>query len=207
MAAGLLWILDVGNNTAMEPYRAFIADTLDEEQQPIGFQAQSFFTGFGQFLAYISLFLFPIVFVGYTGSLPTWIYASFFLGAILSVTSIWWSMGKTKEIPPTAEELAILKAEPLNVFSPFIDIYKAVLEMPTVMWQLFLVYLFQWYALSASCHQSEYLAGERTFGLVSETGNHKEDHCGVSYSDRYFLWHRIYAVGECLNLFHSLFLK
>jgi maltose/moltooligosaccharide transporter len=49
MAAGLLWILDVGNNTAMEPYRAFIADTLDEEQQPVGFQAQSFFTGFGQF--------------------------------------------------------------------------------------------------------------------------------------------------------------
>jgi maltose/moltooligosaccharide transporter len=48
MAAGLLWILDVGNNTAMEPYRAFIADTLDE-QQPVGFQAQSFFTGFGQF--------------------------------------------------------------------------------------------------------------------------------------------------------------
>ena len=27
------------------------------------------------------------------------------------------------------------------------DIYKAVLEMPKVMWQLFLVYLFQWYAL------------------------------------------------------------
>jgi maltose/moltooligosaccharide transporter len=147
MAAGLLWILDVGNNTAMEPYRAFIADTLSEDQQPVGFQAQSFFTGFGQFLAYISLFLFPIIFVGYTGSLPTWIYASFFLGAVLSVTSIWWSMSKTKEIPPTEAELVILKAEPLNVFSPFIDIYKAVLEMPTVMWQLFLVYLFQWYAM------------------------------------------------------------
>tara|TARA_R110002126_G_scaffold46828_7_gene131518 strand:- start:1509 stop:2816 length:1308 start_codon:yes stop_codon:yes gene_type:complete len=147
MAAGLLWILDVGNNTAMEPYRAFIADTLIEEQQPMGFQAQSFFTGFGQFLAYISLFLFPIVFVGYTGSLPTWIYASFFLGAILSVTSIFWSMSKTKEIPPTPAELALLKAEPLNVFSPFVDIYKAVLEMPVVMWQLFLVYLFQWYAM------------------------------------------------------------
>ena len=33
MAAGLLWILDVGNNTAMEPYRAFIADKLDPLQQ------------------------------------------------------------------------------------------------------------------------------------------------------------------------------
>jgi maltose/moltooligosaccharide transporter len=56
-------------------------------------------------------------------------------------------MSKTKEISPTAEELAILKSEPLHIFSPFIDIYKAVLEMPTVMWQLFLVYLFQWYAM------------------------------------------------------------
>ncbi|HSK13877.1 MAG TPA: MFS transporter, partial [Phnomibacter sp.] len=51
MAAGLLWILDAGNNTAMEPYRAFIADKLDPSQQPTGFQAQSFFTGFGQTLA------------------------------------------------------------------------------------------------------------------------------------------------------------
>ena len=147
MAVGLLWILDVGNNTAMEPYRAFIADTLNEEQQPTGFQAQSFFTGFGQFLSYISLFLFPIVFVGYTGELPNWMYASFFLGSVLSITSIWWSMKKTPEIIPSNEELAKLKAEPLNIFSPFIDIYKAVVEMPTVMWQLFLVYLFQWYAL------------------------------------------------------------
>jgi len=147
MAAGLLWILDVGNNTAMEPYRAFIADTLNEDQQPTGFQAQSFFTGFGQFLSYISLFLFPIVFTGYNGELPNWIYASFFLGAVLSITSIWWSMKKTAEIPPTKEEIEKIKSEPLNLLSPFVDIYHAVLEMPKVMWQLFLVYLFQWYAL------------------------------------------------------------
>ncbi|WP_281225570.1 MFS transporter [Flavobacterium aquiphilum] len=147
MAAGLLWILDVGNNTAMEPYRAFIADTLNEDQQPTGFQAQSFFTGLGQFLSYISLFLFPIVFTGYNGELPNWIYASFFLGAVLSITSIWWSMKKTAEIPPTKEEIEKIKSEPLNLLSPFVDIYHAVLEMPKVMWQLFLVYLFQWYAL------------------------------------------------------------
>ncbi len=61
MAAGLLWILDAGNNTAMEPYRAFVADKLDPSQQPLGFQAQSFFTGFGQTLANFSLFLFPLV--------------------------------------------------------------------------------------------------------------------------------------------------
>jgi maltose/moltooligosaccharide transporter len=147
MAAGLLWILDVGNNTAMEPYRAFIADKLDEKQQPLGFQSQSFFTGLGQTLANVSLFVFPLLIVGRTGSLPNWVFASFFLGAVCSIGSIWWSMRTTPEIPPTDEELKHIKSTPLNVFSPFIEIFSAIKDMPKVMWQLGLVYLFQWYAL------------------------------------------------------------
>lgn len=147
MAAGLLWILDAGNNTAMEPYRAFIADTLIEEQQPMGFQMQSFFTGLGQTLANLSLFIFPIIFIGTTGSLPTWVYASFFLGAICSIGTILWSIKTTKEIPPTPEEVEKIKAEPLRLLDPFKDIVLAIGGMPRVMWQLALVYLFQWYAL------------------------------------------------------------
>jgi len=147
MAAGLLWILDVGNNTAMEPYRAFIADKLDESQQATGFQAQSFFTGFGQTLANVSLFVFPLLFIGTMGKLPTWVYASFFLGSICSIASVWWSSYTTKEIVPTQEELEKIKSESISLVSPFVDIFKAIKEMPKVMWQLALVYLFQWYAL------------------------------------------------------------
>jgi maltose/moltooligosaccharide transporter len=147
MAAGLLWILDAGNNTAMEPYRAFVADKLDESQQPIGFQAQSFFTGFGQTLANVSLFIFPMIFIGTTGKLPTWVFASFILGSICSIGSVWWSSHTTKEIPPTEEELQKIQSEKVNIFTPFIDIFLAIKEMPKVMWQLALVYLFQWYAL------------------------------------------------------------
>ncbi len=147
MAAGLLWILDAGNNTAMEPYRAFIADKLDETQQATGFQAQSFFTGLGQTLANVSLFIFPMIFIGTTGKLPTWVFASFFLGAVCSIASVWWSSHTTKEIPPTDEELLQIKSEPINVITPFSDIFKAIVHMPKVMWQLALVYLFQWYAL------------------------------------------------------------
>lgn len=147
MAAGLLWILDVGNNTAMEPYRAFIADKLDDSQQATGFQAQSFFTGFGQTLANVSLFVFPLLFIGTMGNLPTWVYASFFLGSICSIASVWWSSHTTKEIVPTQEELEKIKTETISLVSPFVDIIKAIKEMPKVMWQLALVYLFQWYAL------------------------------------------------------------
>ena len=147
MAVGLLWILDVGNNTAMEPYRAFIADKLNDDQRPTGFQTQSFFTGLGQTLANVSLFVFPIFFLGKTGAIPNWVFASFFLGAICSVGTIWWSMRTTPEIPPTEDELRHMRSSPLNLFSSFVEIGRAIGSMPRVMWQLGLVYLFQWYAL------------------------------------------------------------
>ena len=147
MAAGLLWLLDAGNNTAMEPYRAFIADKLNEKQQPTGFQAQSFFTGFGQTLANLSLFIFPMIFLHKTGAIPNWVFASFFLGAICSIGSILWSIKTTKEIPPTPAELAALRAEKGGISKPFKEIVHAIKDMPKVMWQLALVYLFQWYAL------------------------------------------------------------
>jgi maltose/moltooligosaccharide transporter len=147
MAAGLLWILDAGNNTAMEPYRAFIADTLNEEQQATGFQAQSFFTGFGQTLANLSLFIFPLFIIGTTGSLPTWVFASFFFGAVCSLGSVWWSIHTTPELPLSDEEIAAIKAKPLDISTPFKEVFGAIGDMPKVMWQLAAVYVFQWYAL------------------------------------------------------------
>lgn len=147
MAAGLLWILDAGNNTAMEPYRAFIADKLNQDQQPLGFQAQSFFTGLGQTLANFSLLAFPLIIAGETGKIPNWVFASFFLGSICSIASVWWSIRTTPEIPPTEEELAMIRSKPLDLLSPFTEVFKAIRAMPGIMWQLALVYLFQWYAL------------------------------------------------------------
>ena len=51
MAAGLLWILDASINITMEPFRAFVADKLPDEQRTTGFVMQSFFIGIGQTLA------------------------------------------------------------------------------------------------------------------------------------------------------------
>ncbi|MFM8849479.1 MAG: MFS transporter [Cytophagales bacterium] len=147
MAAGLLWILDVGNNTAMEPYRAFIADKLNDDQRATGFQTQSFFTGLGQTLANLSLFGFPLIIVGKTGAIPNWVFASFFLGSVCSIGTIWWSMRTTPEIPPTEDELTRMRSQPFSMWLPFKEVPQAIVQMPKVMWQLALVYLFQWYAL------------------------------------------------------------
>lgn len=156
-AVGLLWILDVGNNMAMEPYRAFVGDKLPEKQLSLGYQMQSLFVGAGIVLANASIFLFQDWFGGdsvteVAGTIPKWLYYSFFIGSLLSVATILWSVLKTPEIPPSDKELSEInmhKALPfLERFKmPFIEISKAVKEMPSFMWKLSVVYLFQWYAL------------------------------------------------------------
>ncbi|MCG7856047.1 MFS transporter [Flavihumibacter sediminis] len=148
MAAGLLWVLDAANNTAMEPYRAFIADKLDAKQQPMGFLTQSFFTGLGITLANLSLGFFRELIDGKSAAgIPYWVYGSFFVGGIASILSVLWSVLKTPEIPPTAEELQELKARKSGVLEPMKEIIHAIRDMPPVMWQLALIYLFQWYAM------------------------------------------------------------
>jgi maltose/moltooligosaccharide transporter len=137
MAVGLLWILDIGNNTAMEPYRAFVADKLNPQQQATGFQAQSFFTGLGQTLANLSLLFFPIVFLGKTGKLPNWVFASFILGAICSVATVWWSMKTTPEIPPTEEEIKEITEYNKDKPHPFIQIVSVLIAVaigPLAIW-------------------------------------------------------------------------
>ena len=109
-AVGLLWLLDAANNTAMEPYRAFVGDKLPEKQYTFGYQMQSLFVGAGITIANFSLFLFQDWFGGGAeaaasgSSIPTWVYYSFFLGAFASIATVLWSVWKTPEIPPTDEE-------------------------------------------------------------------------------------------------------
>jgi maltose/moltooligosaccharide transporter len=155
-AVGLLWILDVGNNMAMEPYRAFVGDKLPERQLSLGYQMQSLFVGAGILLANGSIVLFQYLFGGTSveeaGTIPQWLYYSFYIGAFLSLTTILYSVLKTPEIPPSEEEMKEineLKALPFGkrLLKPFIEIIDAIKEMPKFMWKIGAVYLFQWYAL------------------------------------------------------------
>jgi maltose/moltooligosaccharide transporter len=148
MAVGCLWILDVANNTAMEPYRAFVADRLDEKQQYKGFLMQSMFTGLGITLAAWSPTVFKNILHGESAAgIPYWVFGSFFLGAVCSIGSVWWSMKTTPELEPSREEMEHIKSGKVNILTPFIDIAAAIKNMPKVLWMLGLVYLFQWFAM------------------------------------------------------------
>ncbi|PWS28851.1 MFS transporter [Pedobacter yonginense] len=152
MAAGILWILDAGNNITMEPYRAFVSDKLPSEQHSLGFLTQSFFTGLGITLANLTpgiLIAAGLISIHSRSgnNIPYTTYAAFFIGGVVSIGSIMFSCLKTKEAPLSKEEIVKIKAEKGGIGIVFKDIFEAFKVMPSTMRKLGVVYLFNWYAM------------------------------------------------------------
>jgi maltose/moltooligosaccharide transporter len=152
MAASLLWILDAGNNITMEPYRAYVSDRLNEDQHNVGFLTQSAFTGLAQCLALGT----PALLVGLFGinkdaiganNIPDTVYIVFTIGAVLSLSTILWSVIRVPELPLTETQKAEIAAQPKTAAATFREIWDAIREMPTPMRKLGVMMLFQWYAM------------------------------------------------------------
>ncbi|QDK31870.1 MFS transporter [Sphingomonas sp. IC081] len=148
MAAGLLWLLDAGNNITMEPYRAYVADRLDAEQQALGFLTQSAFTGLAQTLAYLAPSLLSALLdraLLDANGVPTAVRLAFGLGALISLTSALYSVWRVPELPaPVPPNDMKATWRPLLA-----EIADALREMPPALRQLALAMLFQWYAMFA----------------------------------------------------------
>ena len=150
-AAGLLWILDAANNVTMEPYRAYVSDRLNRDQHSLGFLTQSAFTGLAQTLAYLAPSILVVLGMNKDAvggnHIPQVTLAAFVIGALLSFTTVWWSVKKVPELPLTPDERAEILARPQGVAATFGDIVVAIKEMPPVMRRLWWMKLFQWYGM------------------------------------------------------------
>lgn len=150
MAAGLLWLLDAGNNVTMEPYRAYVADRLSPEQHATGFLTQSAFTGFAQTLSYLAPSLLTVVIdreLLHTNGIPVIVRVAFVIGAILSISTILYSVLRVPELPLSEEQRTRIAASPLTPKETLREIGNAVMEMPRPMRQLAVAMLCQWYAM------------------------------------------------------------
>jgi maltose/moltooligosaccharide transporter len=150
MAAGLLWILDASINVSMEPFRAFVADKLNDAQRTTGFVMQSFFIGLGAtFAGWL-----PLVFrrYGITGNtvsgIPLTIKYAFQLGAAAFLLAVLWTVFTTKEYPPEdMEEFNRMRREKAGLMAGLAEILSALREMPKTMRQLAPVQIFTWLGL------------------------------------------------------------
>ena len=175
MAVSMLWLMDVGNNTTMEPYRAYVSDRLNADQHQIGYLSQSAFTGLAQMLAFLTPSL--LVWFGMnqdwvdSHNIPYTARIAFLVGAGLSLTTILYSILRVPELPLTATQKAYIKAQPQGVMATFAEIGKAIVEMPVVMRKLGLMSLFQWYAMAAYWGYVIYSIGRSVYGTADATSS------------------------------------
>lgn len=167
MAASLLWILDAGNNITMEPYRAYVADRLAPDQRSAGFLTQSAFTGLAQTLSYLApslLTAFVARDVLDANGIPVIVRIAFVVGAILSISTILWSVLRVRELPLDAAARADLAEKPLTVRATLAEIRDAIREMPRPMRQLAAAMLCQWYAMFAYWQYITFAVGRSLYG-------------------------------------------
>ena len=168
MAASLLWILDAANNITMEPYRAYVGDRLPKDQHPAGYIIQSAFTGLAQTLAYWSPAL--LVWFGMSkeavggNHIPQFIFWSFMFGALISVTTIFWSIYRVPELPLTTSQVTHIQSQKQGAVATLNEIWDAIKEMPTPMRQMAWMKLFQWMAMGWYWQYVTYAIARSLFG-------------------------------------------
>ena len=102
-AAIMLWLLDASINISMEPFRAFVGDQLPPGQRTRGFAMQSFFIGAGAVVAYLLPEILAQLGVANTagvGEIPPSVRWSFYIGGVVLVCAMGWTILRTREYPP-----------------------------------------------------------------------------------------------------------
>src|SRR4051812_41999855 len=165
------WLLDAGNNTSMEPYRALISDRLPKSQLARGFLTQSMFTGAGAVLANVSLFVLQKVSAlekTAGNGVPYWMYVCFMIGTVCILLTVLTAMSRTKELTPSDDELEEIRNAPKGLHHAFAEIADAVRSMPVAMHKIGVVFAFQWYAMFVYWQFLAVSLGETVFNATPE---------------------------------------
>ncbi|MEP6750796.1 MAG: MFS transporter [Bacteroidota bacterium] len=167
MAAGLLWVLDVFGNVAMEPFRAFVTDKLPDSQVNRGFIMQSLMIGLGGSIAsalpYILNNVFDVHNVAAEGIIADNVKISFYIGAFFFFSAVLYTVITSKEYPPSTDSAGKEKASETkgSIINGAREIITAMKNMPATMKTIALVQFFTWpglflmwfyYALSVAYH-------------------------------------------------------
>lgn len=174
MAAGLLWIMDVFGNVAMEPFRAFVADKLNDEQRTQGFVMQSLMIGLGGSIAsalpWMMTNWFHMSTTAASGVIPDNVKWSFYIGAFFFLAAVLYTVFTSKEYPPADLGYRDKVKESHKGFGGGIrEITEAIVNMPPKMRVLSLVQFFTWPGLFLMWFYYNTAVARNVFHATSET--------------------------------------
>ena len=196
MAALLLWILDTSANVSMVPFRAFVGDLLPKEQRTKGFAIQSVMVGVGAVSASaLPWLLSHILKVENTSNsihkIPLTVEYSFYIGGILFLGTVIWTVLTTVEYPPPdLEKFALLQEQRGGITSSIRESWYAFKDMPSIMSQLAKVQFFTWLGIFCFFLYFPPAVARNIFGATSQDS--------IVYSDG------IEWAGLCFSVFNTV---
>ena len=205
VGAGILMIMDASINVSMEPFRALVADMLPSDQRTLGFSVQTMLIGIGavvgSWLPYVLAEWVGISKQAAPGEVPDNVIFSFYFGAAAFISSIIWTVSKTKEYPPEeykkymgVEEDEEPESEGLGA------IFKDMANMPKTMKQLGLVQFFSWFALFSMWVFSTPAIAQHVYGTAVD------DASSVTYNDAGNWVGIMFGVYNAVSAVFALFL-
>lgn len=180
IGAGILMIMDASINVAMEPFRALVADKLPSEQRTLGFSVQTFLIGIGAVCGAVLPFILTNWFgmsnvPAVDGGVAPNVKLAFYIGGIMLISCVLWTVIHTKEYPPEPGDIIEEK-------NGFLEIFKDFKKMPKTMQQLGLVQFFSWFALFSMWVYMTPAVAEQCYGTtdrVSASYGNAGDWVGV----------------------------
>ncbi|WP_261511473.1 MFS transporter [Chryseobacterium paludis] len=176
LAVIFLAMMDASINVAMEPFRALVGDMLPKHQGTIGFSVQTILIGIG---AVIGSYL-PSLFtkLGISNEAPKGfvgnnVIYSFYVGAILLLITILYTIFTTKEYSPKEFAEFADGKEAVEESSKFSDIFKDFASIPLQMKKLGIVQFFSWFALFTMWVFTTSALATHHFGLSPEDTHSK----------------------------------
>lgn len=202
IGAGILMVMDASFNIAMEPFRALVADLLPSDQRTLGFSVQTFLIGLGavigSWLPYVFAEWFDVNKMAPSGEVPDNVTISFYVGAVIFLIAILWTVVTTKEFPPDEYEKEAYKKEPPT--KGLSQIVSDFANMPKTMKQLGLVQFFSWFALFSMWVFTTPAVATHVYGLSGS------DTTSETYQDAGNWVGIIFGVYNGISAIYALFL-
>ncbi len=197
LAVIFLAMMDASINVAMEPFRALVGDMLPKHQGTLGFSVQTILIGIGAVIgSYMPDWLTQL---GVSNTAPEGFVAdnviySFYVGAVLLLLTILYTIFTTKEYSPREfAEFANESPETVHV-SKFSDIFKDFARIPGQMQRLGAVQFFSWFALFTMWVFTTSALATHHFGLSPEDTHSKAFNNAGDLTGKLFGMYNFWAI-------------
>ncbi len=192
-----LAMMDASINVAMEPFRALVGDMLPKRQGTVGFSVQTILIGIGAVIGSNMpnwLTKLGVSNVAPEGFVPDSVIYSFYIGAVVLLLTIVYTILTTKEYSPE-EFKAFSQHDSKEEKAKFSDIFRDFAKIPPLMKKLGGVQFFSWFALFTMWVYTTTAIATHHYGLSPDDAKSATFNEAGNLVGELFGYYNLFAIG------------